>query len=163
MLLILCITHVSCQVYAILDEIFLAGEIEETSKDVVLSRLEELEKLEWRTWVSRLVESINPNFPYEAWRKMYDRFERGPLPSFLRWHGRGEQIIRSPTSLHHTKKPQYHLLNVPCIIRRALSSMLCKCKSLNSPNVEYTFHIMDLFLLCIVPVRTKAINRHGAL
>lgn len=34
------------QVYAILDEIFLAGEIEETSKDVVLSRLEELEKLE---------------------------------------------------------------------------------------------------------------------
>jgi len=34
------------QVYAILDEIFLAGEIEETSKDVVLMRLEELEKLE---------------------------------------------------------------------------------------------------------------------
>jgi AP-2 complex subunit sigma-1 len=34
------------QVYAILDEIFLAGEIEETSKDVVLSRLEDLEKLE---------------------------------------------------------------------------------------------------------------------
>lgn len=34
-----------CQVYAILDEIFLAGEIEETSKDVVLSRLEALEKL----------------------------------------------------------------------------------------------------------------------
>lgn len=34
------------QVYAILDEVFLAGEIEETSKDVVLSRLEELEKLE---------------------------------------------------------------------------------------------------------------------
>lgn len=34
------------QVYAILDEIFLAGEIEETSKDVVLSRLEGLEKLE---------------------------------------------------------------------------------------------------------------------
>ncbi len=34
------------QVYAILDEIFLAGEIEETSKDVVLSRLETLEKLE---------------------------------------------------------------------------------------------------------------------
>ncbi|KAK7045772.1 AP-2 complex subunit sigma [Paramarasmius palmivorus] len=34
------------QVYAILDEIFLAGEMEETSKDVVLSRLEELEKLE---------------------------------------------------------------------------------------------------------------------
>jgi hypothetical protein len=34
------------QVYAILDEIFLAGEIEETSKDVVLQRLEELEKLE---------------------------------------------------------------------------------------------------------------------
>jgi len=27
-------------------EVFLAGEIEETSKDVVLSRLEELEKLE---------------------------------------------------------------------------------------------------------------------
>ncbi|PSR70914.1 hypothetical protein PHLCEN_2v13228 [Hermanssonia centrifuga] len=34
------------KVYAILDEVFLAGEIEETSKDVVLSRLEELEKLE---------------------------------------------------------------------------------------------------------------------
>ncbi|KAG6836170.1 AP-2 complex subunit sigma [Arthromyces matolae] len=34
------------KVYAILDEIFLAGEIEETSKDVVLSRLEDLEKLE---------------------------------------------------------------------------------------------------------------------
>jgi AP-2 complex subunit sigma-1 len=34
------------QVYAILDEIFLAGEIEETSKDVVLARLDELEKLE---------------------------------------------------------------------------------------------------------------------
>jgi len=34
------------KVYAILDEIFLAGEIEETSKDVVLMRLEELEKLE---------------------------------------------------------------------------------------------------------------------
>jgi hypothetical protein len=34
------------QVYAILDEIFLAGEIEETSKDVVLGRLEDLEKLE---------------------------------------------------------------------------------------------------------------------
>lgn len=35
-----------CQVYAILDEVFLAGEIEETSKEVVLARLEELEKLE---------------------------------------------------------------------------------------------------------------------
>lgn len=35
-----------CQVYAILDEVFLAGEIEETSKDVVLARLEQLEKLE---------------------------------------------------------------------------------------------------------------------
>ncbi|KAF8340069.1 hypothetical protein F5887DRAFT_919598 [Amanita rubescens] len=34
------------KVYAILDEIFLAGEVEETSKDVVLARLEELEKLE---------------------------------------------------------------------------------------------------------------------
>ena len=34
------------QVYAILDEIFLAGEIEETSKDIVLARLDELEKLE---------------------------------------------------------------------------------------------------------------------
>jgi AP-2 complex subunit sigma-1 len=34
------------QVYAILDEIFLAGEIEETSKEVVLGRLEHLEKLE---------------------------------------------------------------------------------------------------------------------
>jgi len=35
------------KVYAILDEVFLAGEIEETSKEVVLARLEELEKLEW--------------------------------------------------------------------------------------------------------------------
>ncbi|CCL99532.1 uncharacterized protein FIBRA_01550 [Fibroporia radiculosa] len=34
------------KVYAILDEVFLAGEIEETSKEVVLSRLEALEKLE---------------------------------------------------------------------------------------------------------------------
>lgn len=34
------------QVYAILDEVFLAGEIEETSKQVVLSRLELLDKLE---------------------------------------------------------------------------------------------------------------------
>ena len=29
-----------------MDEVFLAGEIEETSKDVVLARLEALEKLE---------------------------------------------------------------------------------------------------------------------
>lgn len=34
------------QVYAILDEVFLAGEIEETSKEVVLNRLDQLEKLE---------------------------------------------------------------------------------------------------------------------
>ena len=34
------------KVYAILDEIFLAGEIEETSNDVVLERLADLEKLE---------------------------------------------------------------------------------------------------------------------
>ncbi|KAE8199166.1 hypothetical protein CF336_g1333 [Tilletia laevis] len=34
------------KVYAILDEVFLGGEIEETSKTVVLSRLEQLEKLE---------------------------------------------------------------------------------------------------------------------
>lgn len=34
------------KVYAILDEVFLAGEIEETSKEVVLARLEQLEKLE---------------------------------------------------------------------------------------------------------------------
>ncbi|KAJ7624597.1 clathrin coat assembly protein ap17 [Roridomyces roridus] len=34
------------KVYAIVDEIFLAGEIEATSKDVILARLEELEKLE---------------------------------------------------------------------------------------------------------------------
>ncbi|KAF8959173.1 clathrin coat assembly protein ap17 [Flammula alnicola] len=44
--LVIYITFPRMQVYAILDEIFLAGEIEETSKDVVLSRLEELEKLE---------------------------------------------------------------------------------------------------------------------
>lgn len=34
------------KVYAILDEVFLAGEIEETSKNVVLTRLEHLDKLE---------------------------------------------------------------------------------------------------------------------
>jgi AP-2 complex subunit sigma-1 len=34
------------QVYAILDEVFLAGEIEETSKQVVLTRLAHLDKLE---------------------------------------------------------------------------------------------------------------------
>jgi len=34
------------KVYAILDELFLAGEVEETSKEVVLGRLEELERLE---------------------------------------------------------------------------------------------------------------------
>lgn len=34
------------KVYAILDEIFLAGEIEETSKTVVLDRLDYLEKLD---------------------------------------------------------------------------------------------------------------------
>ena len=35
-----------CKVYAILDEVFLAGEIQETSKQVVLTRLEHLDKLE---------------------------------------------------------------------------------------------------------------------
>lgn len=34
------------QVYAILDEVFLAGEIEETSKQVVLDRLDQLERLD---------------------------------------------------------------------------------------------------------------------
>jgi AP-2 complex subunit sigma-1 len=34
------------KVYAILDEVFLAGEIEETSKKVVLDRLEELDQLD---------------------------------------------------------------------------------------------------------------------
>ena len=34
------------KVYAILDEVFLAGEIEETSKQVVLTRLEHLDKLD---------------------------------------------------------------------------------------------------------------------
>ncbi|SPO36301.1 probable clathrin coat assembly protein ap17 [Pseudozyma flocculosa] len=34
------------KVYAILDEVFLAGEIEETSKNVVLARLDQLEKLD---------------------------------------------------------------------------------------------------------------------
>lgn len=44
----MCLHHLTRlhQVYAILDEVFLAGEIEETSKDVVMARLEELEKLE---------------------------------------------------------------------------------------------------------------------
>jgi len=37
---------VVAKVYAILDEVFLAGEIEETSKQVVLTRLEHLDKLE---------------------------------------------------------------------------------------------------------------------
>ena len=36
----------SSKVYAILDEVFLAGEIEETSKEKVLMRLEHLDKLE---------------------------------------------------------------------------------------------------------------------
>lgn len=35
----------SHKVYAVLDEVFLAGEIEETSKGVILSRLEYLESL----------------------------------------------------------------------------------------------------------------------
>lgn len=34
------------KVYAILDEVFLAGEVEETSKSVILDRLEYLEKLD---------------------------------------------------------------------------------------------------------------------
>lgn len=34
------------KVYSILDEVFLAGEIEETSKQVVLKRLEELDRLD---------------------------------------------------------------------------------------------------------------------
>ena len=33
------------KVYAVLDEVFLAGEIQETSKSVVLGRLEQLESL----------------------------------------------------------------------------------------------------------------------
>ncbi|KAF7345714.1 AP complex subunit sigma [Mycena venus] len=44
--ILLSLTYHPEKVYAILDEIFLAGEIQETSKDVVLLRLEELEKLE---------------------------------------------------------------------------------------------------------------------
>ncbi|SAM03369.1 hypothetical protein [Absidia glauca] len=34
------------KVYAILDEVFLAGEVEETSKNIVLTRLDHLDKLE---------------------------------------------------------------------------------------------------------------------
>lgn len=34
------------KVYAVLDEVFLAGEIQETSKSVVLGRLEHLESLQ---------------------------------------------------------------------------------------------------------------------
>ncbi|CCJ28237.1 unnamed protein product [Pneumocystis jirovecii] len=34
------------KVYVILDEVFLAGEIEEISKSVILTRLEELSRLE---------------------------------------------------------------------------------------------------------------------
>ncbi|KAG2174816.1 hypothetical protein INT43_005878, partial [Umbelopsis isabellina] len=34
------------KVYSILDEVFLAGEIEETSKNIVLTRLDHLDKLE---------------------------------------------------------------------------------------------------------------------
>jgi hypothetical protein len=40
------ILRLTQQVYAILDEVFLAGEIEETSKEKVLMRLEHLDKLE---------------------------------------------------------------------------------------------------------------------
>ncbi|KAJ9106132.1 AP-2 complex subunit sigma [Naganishia friedmannii] len=40
------LTCLNYQVYAILDEVFLAGEIEETSKNVVLDRLDYLEKLD---------------------------------------------------------------------------------------------------------------------
>jgi AP-2 complex subunit sigma-1 len=44
---VLCFVKLICyQVYAILDEVFLAGEIQETSKQVVLTRLEHLDKLE---------------------------------------------------------------------------------------------------------------------
>lgn len=38
-------SYVLPQVYCVLDEVFLAGEIEETSKQVILSRLEYLESL----------------------------------------------------------------------------------------------------------------------
>ena len=37
---------VAKQVYMILDEMILAGEIQETSKEVILRRVEELEKIE---------------------------------------------------------------------------------------------------------------------
>lgn len=40
------LTFYLVKVYAILDEVFLAGEIQETSKQVVLTRLEHLDKLE---------------------------------------------------------------------------------------------------------------------
>lgn len=44
---VLCLMYADeLQVYAILDEVFLAGEIEETSKQVVLTRLAHLDKLE---------------------------------------------------------------------------------------------------------------------
>ena len=41
-----CLESLIFLVYAILDEVFLAGEIEETSKEKVLMRLEHLDKLE---------------------------------------------------------------------------------------------------------------------
>ena len=38
--------HVHTQVYSILDEYILAGEIQETSKKEILERIRELDKLE---------------------------------------------------------------------------------------------------------------------
>lgn len=36
----------SCKVYMILDEFFLAGEVQETSKQIILHRVQDLDKLE---------------------------------------------------------------------------------------------------------------------
>lgn len=57
-------------VYAILEQIFLAGEIDETSKDVVLSRLEELEQLESCNWQAT-VYSILSNFTWPRFGTCY--------------------------------------------------------------------------------------------
>ncbi len=35
------------QVYALLDEYILAGEVQETNKELIINRLKDIEKLEW--------------------------------------------------------------------------------------------------------------------
>ena len=57
------------KVYAILDEVFLAGEIEETSKQVVLTRLEHLDKLEQRPACVRACQDCaRGSMGFDFWR-----------------------------------------------------------------------------------------------